>query len=176
MTSSNSGVDRNSNIQLQPLGVTHDTVSSPPPGPFLRQTYHPNFYPYGYHYPQFFVPQVQQYVAHGGYPQHHLMSNVYLTSPASGGIKYPHPQLKQGSNSGTDGYVGVPSGYNPYTPYAFPPYGLPGSITGDEDHAAQIKETHALTTEPQVSHFPSNFFHYIFLRFDFSLLLVILLD
>ncbi|KAL9666535.1 hypothetical protein QQ045_000869 [Rhodiola kirilowii] len=105
--------------------------------------------------PQFFVPQGQQYMTHGGLPQQPSVANVYLTSAAAAaaGIKYPHQQHKQGSNGVTDGYIGVPSGYSPYIPYAFP-YGLPpvvipGNVVGDDDHANQAKESSTTRTTKQ---------------------------
>uniref|UniRef100_A0A7N0ZYG0 GBF-interacting protein 1 N-terminal domain-containing protein n=1 Tax=Kalanchoe fedtschenkoi TaxID=63787 RepID=A0A7N0ZYG0_KALFE len=155
VASSTSSMDHSS--RTQPSGVEHDMASSPPPAPLLRQTYHPNFFPYGHYYPQFFVPQVQQYITHGGFPQHPSVANVYITpaAAAAAGIKYSHQQQKQGSNAGTDDYIGVPSGYGPYVPYAFP-YGLPpvvvpGNVTVDDNHATQSKEnTTAHMTDQQI--------------------------
>ncbi|CAM8978770.1 unnamed protein product [Rhodiola kirilowii] len=150
-----SSIGPNSIIHPPPPGVSPDLVSSPPPAPVLKQTYHPNFFPYGHYYPQFFVPQGQQYMTHGGLPQQPSVANVYLTSAAAAaaGIKYPHQQHKQGSNGVTDGYIGVPSGYSPYIPYAFP-YGLPpvvipGNVVGDDDHANQAKESSTTRTTQQ---------------------------
>ncbi|CAM8891373.1 unnamed protein product [Rhodiola kirilowii] len=153
VASSMPSIDQNSIVQ--PSGATHDIVSSPSPAPFLGQTYHQNFFPYGHYYPQFFVPQVHQslqYLTHGGFPQQPSVANIYFASAAAG-IKYPHQQQKQGSNAGTNGYIGVPSGYSPYVPYAFP-YGLPPvvipeNVTGDDDRARQIKEDTIRTTEHQ---------------------------
>uniref|UniRef100_A0A7N0SVT3 GBF-interacting protein 1 N-terminal domain-containing protein n=1 Tax=Kalanchoe fedtschenkoi TaxID=63787 RepID=A0A7N0SVT3_KALFE len=153
--SSTANIDQNSSTQ--PSVVSQDMVSSPPPAPLLRQTYHSNFFPYGHYYPHFFVPQVQQYITYGGFPQQPSVANVYLTSSAAAaaGIKYSHQQQKQGSNAGTDGYIGVPSGYSPFVPYAFP-YGLPpavipGNVGGDDDLATQSKEnTTTNMTEQQI--------------------------
>ncbi|KAK9269387.1 hypothetical protein L1049_001159 [Liquidambar formosana] len=140
----------------QPTGVGHNSLAVPPqPVPVFRQPYPPNYLPYNPYYSPYFVPPVQQYLSHGGFPQQPSTGNVYLPPPAvAAGVKFSFPQYKPGANSGNSPHIGVPSGYGSYSssavPYSPSLAATSGSSTGNEDlSASHLKENNIYTTGQQ---------------------------
>ncbi|KAM1204815.1 hypothetical protein EV1_005811 [Malus domestica] len=123
--------------------------------PMYRQTYPPNFYPYGHYLSPYYMPHMQQFLSHnGGFPPQPSTGNVFLPLPppgaAASGVKYSLPHLKPGANAGNPTQYSFQSG-GPFITtaggYVPGPTVTSGSSVGNEDHgASQLKENHIYTT------------------------------
>ncbi|KAM2056340.1 hypothetical protein ACFX16_029159 [Malus domestica] len=123
--------------------------------PMYRQTYPPNFYPYGHYLPPYYMPHMQQFLSHNGGFAQPSTGNVFLPQPpppgaAASGVKYSLSHLKPGTNAGHPTQYSFQSG-GPFITtagsYASGPTVSSGNSVGNEDHgASQLKENHIYTT------------------------------
>lgn len=128
---------------------------SPQTVPVFRQTYPPNFFPYGHYMPPFYMPPVHQFLSHNGFPPQPSTGNVYLP-PAAAGVKFSLPPFKPGSNAGNPTHIGIqPAGSFISAPVGYAQPVSSGSSMGNEDLvASHLKENQIYTTGQLVS------FHY----------------
>ncbi|PON40128.1 GBF-interacting protein [Parasponia andersonii] len=115
--------------------------------PVFRQTYPPNFFPYGQYISPFYMPPVHQFLSHNGFPPQPSSGNVYLPPPAAG-VKFSLPQFKPGSNAGNPTHIGMqPAGSFITAPVGYAQPVSSASSVGNEDLvASHLKENQIYTT------------------------------
>ncbi|XP_023759560.1 GBF-interacting protein 1 [Lactuca sativa] len=108
-----SGIGQTPATQSATVGAAQNPISlSPPPPPppppvfpYFRQVF-PSYVPYNPYFPHFYIPQNAHLFnhahahahAHGVFPTHQPPPTSTPVPAAATGIKFPVPQLKQGSN------------------------------------------------------------------------------
>ncbi|GKV08496.1 hypothetical protein SLEP1_g20117 [Rubroshorea leprosula] len=129
------------------------SVAVPPQAvPLFRQSFPPNYFPYGHYLSHFLIPPIHQFFGPNGLPQQPSTGNIYLPPGApSSGVKFPLPQFKPGTNAGGATHITIPSSYGSYNPplvgFNPVPVASSGDSTGEEDLAAsQLKEKRVYTT------------------------------
>lgn len=129
---------------------------SPHSVPFYRQTYPPNFFPYGQYISPVYMPPMHQFLCHNGFHAQPSTGNIFLPPAAAAavGVKYSLPQFKPGTNAGNLSHIGLQSGSSFITaPVGYGPASTvtSGSSMGNEDNvASQQKESQIYSTGQRV--------------------------
>ncbi|XP_062078949.1 GBF-interacting protein 1-like [Humulus lupulus] len=135
--------------------VPSSIAVTPQPVPVFRQTYPPNFFPYGQYISPYYMPPMHQYLSHNGFPPQPANGNIYLPPPpppSAAGVKYSLPQYKPGNNAGNPTHIGIqPAGSYITAPVGYAQPVSSGSSMGNEDLAASHMKENQIYTTGQLS-------------------------
>lgn len=127
---------------------------SPQSVPVFRQTYPPNFFPYGQYLSPIYMPPMHQFLGHNGFPPQPSTGNVYLP-PAPAGVKFSLPQFKPGNNAGNPTHIGIqPAGSFITAPVGYAQPVTSASSMGNEDLVASHLKENQIYTTGQLVGFP----------------------